>query len=129
INGVVDVVGLAAVFKPDIDGPVNRYVVCSHGDGDSCRSDGLIGFMAGQHRIPYGNVGAVAEIKKTAVRRAVITLPGNAMFQSLQRYVGAPDADSAGVIVVFGLFLVGDGSKCSSLYCRSEEHTSELQSR
>lgn len=100
VGSVVDIIGLATMLKRDVEGPADRDVVAAHGDGNTCRSNGLVGFVSGQDAVPDRYIRTVAEIKEAAIWRAMFSFTDDAVFEPIHKDIGTSDGDAAAVIGV-----------------------------
>src|SRR5690606_17456348 len=116
VGPVIDVVGLAAVLKGDVEGPADGNVVAAHGHGNTRRSYGLVGFVSGQDAVPDRHIGTVANIEKAAIGCPLLPLPGDVVRYAVNKYIGTPDLNAPVVVGIFGFVLIGNGSKNASPY-------------
>jgi len=114
VRVVVDVIRLAAVRERYVEGPVDGDVVGTHGDLNSCRANGLVRFVSGQDSVPDRHVGAVTDIDESAIRRAMVSFAGDAVFESIYKNIGTPDSDAPAVVVVLRFGPVGNCGETSS---------------
>src|SRR5690606_34345172 len=88
---VVDIIGLATMLKRNVEGPADRNVVAAHGNGNTCRSNGPVGFVSGQDGVPNRYIGTVAETKEAAIWRPMFSFTGDAVFKPIHKDIGTPD--------------------------------------
>src|SRR5687768_6074634 len=84
---VVDVIRLAAVHEGHVEGPIDGDVIRTHGDCNSCRANGLVGFVSGQDGVADSHVGAVADADEATIGGAMVSFASNTVFQSIYKNI------------------------------------------
>lgn len=101
IGLVVDVVGLAAVYKGNIEGAVYDNVVAAHPDGQAGGADGAVGFSSGEEGVLNSHVGAVSNVDKASVGSTLLAFADDAVLKSIYYNVGSPNRQVAVIVCIF----------------------------
>src|SRR5690606_8172282 len=115
---IINIIGLAAVFKCHIQRPGNGYIITSHRNGHTGGTNCAVGFSAGKNAVSDSDIGTITKGQKSAIGSTMLFLSCNIMLESIHHYVGSHDGNASSIIGIFGSCLIGNGGKFPSSDCK-----------